>query len=165
MTNTAAAAEDDGFRQYSEGQIADILTDEDFDADSDISYISALRTHALVGTPEGFDHAVVTGFKSVGIMTLETYNYQTGVMFEVGSDPIIVLNLRQTLPTYETISALHPVRDSDVYIWADAPWEAQQKIHVYGDWFRRDVYHEYMPPYRGHLIQWPDFVITEEEGD
>lgn len=154
-------------RRYGRGEIRDILRHEEITARDDFSFLCALAVQPqVVPLPESGKHTL-GNLRTISIPVVETEDYPTGIYFETGDSPVIVLNTKETITDYDTISDLHPVKDSDAYLWLDQPWEepTDDDLGIYGEWYRREVYKDGMRPYDNKTLGWEDQPPKSYEED
>lgn len=150
-------------RRYTGDEIKDIIREEKV-GPGDLSFLCALSTFGMVVDNPNTGEGTLAGMKTISIPVIETDAYPTGYFFEVGSDPIIVLNDEASVLDYDFISDLHPAHDWEIYLWMTCPWDSsEESFGLFGEWYQRDVYKDGIMPFDGKALGWEDSAPTKDE--
>lgn len=162
-------ATNDRKRRYSAEEIKDIARHENITDREDMSFLCAMNIQPMVVENPKSGMATLANLRTVSIPVIETEDYLTGIYFEAGQMPIIVINTDISLLDYDFISDLHPVEDSEIYLWLSHPWEVleeeEEDVGIYAEWYRREVYKDGMRPYDGKTLGWEDSAPRKDEED
>lgn len=150
-------------RRYSKDDILDIIRHEGITRD-DFTYLCALSTYAMVADNPNTGEGALAGLKSISVAVIETDAYPTGYFFELGTEPIIVMNESSSILDYDFISELHPAHDWEIYLWLSCPWHGlNEPMGIHGEWYRREVYKDGMLPFDGKTLGWEDSAPMKDE--
>lgn len=150
-------------RRYSKSDILDIISYEGITRD-DFTYLCALSTYAMVVDNPNTGDGTLAGLKSISVAVIETDAYPTGYFFELGTEPIIVMNESSSILDYDFISELHPAHDWEIYLWLSCPWHVtSEPMGIHGEWYRREVYKDGMLPFDGKTLGWEDSAPKQDE--
>lgn len=150
-------------KHYTRTEIQGVIDHEGV-GNSDLSFLCALSTYAVVIDNPKTGEAEPLGLKSISVGVIESHDYPTGIYQSPGQPVFIVINEVDSILDYDFISELHPTHDYEIYLWMSAPWGAPgTSFGIYGEWYRSDVYKDYMTPYDGTTLGWEDLVPTQDE--
>lgn len=155
-------------RLYTRSEIAELVDSEELEDSDDYTWLCALSTYAMVISNNGIGGSAFAGLKTICIPVIHTDTHQTGYYFEPGQEPIIVINEDRSILDYDFISELHPVHESEVYLWLSDPWtEPDIHLGVHGEWYRSDTYKDGIERFNGKSLDWEDLppidIIEEDE--
>lgn len=152
-------------RRYNAEEIKDIAKHEDITGIDGMTFLCALNMQPMIVEYPSPGMATLANLRTISIPVIETEDYLTGIYSEAGHMPIIVINADRSIMDYDLISDLHPVKDSEIYLWLSHPWEEleEEDLGIYGEWYRRIVYKDGMRPYDGTTRGWEDQPPTSYE--
>lgn len=146
-------------RSYTIEEINEIVQAEGISPE-ETTFFTAISSTAMV-----IDSKPV-GLRSVTVPVIETDTYQTGHHTHPARGVILVINTETSVLDYDFISELHPMHDWDVYLWTMYPWDSgEQRLGVFGEWYRRDVYPDGISPFDGETLGWEDSNNNTREED
>lgn len=160
-----ATVTNDHKKRYNAGEIKDIARHENITGRDDMSFLCAMNIHPMVVEHPSSGKATLANLRTVSIPVIETDDYPTGIYFEPGRMPIIVINSEISILDYDFISDLHPVQDSEIYLWLSHPWEdiEEEALGIYAEWYRREVYKDGIMPFDGKTLGWEDSAPGGDE--
>lgn len=144
-------------REYSNKEVMDILHQEGVSV-SDGTYLTAIMNHAIV-----CDESIVW-IKPVEMIVFEVDTAQTGTYTPTFGPKILLLNTKDFILTYDTISDLHTAGSADVYLWLINSYvEEDEPLEVMGEWYRKDYYPDGMKEFDGKTLGWEDLAPKIKE--
>lgn len=159
-----ALEERERIKKYSWDDIRKIVEDEELSY-LDMTYLAAISTHAVV-IPLDKDLSALAGLKTTSVLVFLVADYPTGIYTSPGDSPIIIINESASVLDYDLVSELHPVHDSEIYLWLSEPWEdVDSDLGIHGEWYRSDVYPDGITPFDGETLGWADQPHTVEMGE
>lgn len=121
------------FEHYTKSEFREMYNEEDQDSQVQI-YIVAIDATGLV-TDEGR----IISRKPSQIRVFYSAKYKTGMVAEVGMDPIIIMHVDDIID-YDRVSQLHPMSDAPVYIEVIGGRYEDRDVYFEEGWFRDDYY-------------------------
>lgn len=150
-------------RRYTKAEITSIIASEQL-VPEQFSWLCALSTSAMVINQPDSTYGIMAGLRSVCVVVIEVDSYPTGIYYETGEDPVIIINTDSSILDYDFISELHVMHDWEVYLWTAFPWTiVDAPVAIYGEWYRSDTYKDGITPFSGKELGWEDLPPASDD--